>query len=41
MYATQEYEGLERFETAISKDADFKKDIVESKDIHDLGSLIG
>ena len=39
-FATQEEEGLERFETALSQHKDFTKNIVASEQLSDLSSLI-
>ena len=40
-YSTKEYEGLERFEDAISKDSDFNKAVASNQDLTDLTNIIG
>ena len=37
----EEHEGLERFDTSLSKHSEFTKSIAQSKDIDALASLIG
>jgi hypothetical protein len=39
-YATKEYEGLERFEDALSKNTKFSRDIAVSEEINKLSGLI-
>ena len=39
-YATQEEEGLERFDNALSKHSSFNSQVVQSKDLRDLSTLI-
>ena len=40
-YSTKEYEGLERFEDAISKDTDFNRAVASNQDLTDLSNMIG